>query len=101
MNNTNCKIIIVDSFMLPLLSIFNSCDIKINVKSNLDLKLPRVKERLKQVGRFHLFDDKALINRLEHTAFNEYDKYYDYVIDNNDNKDVLDNNCCKILKLIK
>lgn len=99
-NNAKNKVIIIDSFMLPLLDIFNYCNLKINVRSNTDIKLSRVKERLKEVGRFHLFDEFAILNRIEHTALNEYDECYDYIMDNDDNINNLDNNCKKLIKRI-
>ena len=99
--NSKNRIVIVDTFMLPLLDIFKECDIKINVKSDTDVKLPRIKERLSQVGRLDLFDDESIINRLEHTVFNEYDDCYDYTIVNNDDVITLKNDCGKILNKMK
>lgn len=96
-NSVNNRVIIVDSFMLPLLDIFDDCDLKINIKSDIDMKLIRLKERLKEVGRFHLFDDVALLNRIKYTAFNDYDEYYDYTVNNNKDIINLNDDCEKIL----
>ena len=87
---TNCesKNIIIDSFMLPLLGVFKKCDITISVSSNIDYKLPRLKNRLTENGRIDLFNNKSLKNRLNYTAFDK--KYaFDYKIFNNSTKEKL------------
>lgn len=100
-NNSKNKVIVVDSFMLPLLEVFKKCDYKINVKSELDKKLPRVKKRLKIVGRDKLFNDDSLVKRLENTKLSDSYSGFDFVIDNNGDTTSLSTNCTKVLKKLK
>ena len=99
-NKSCADIIIVDSFMLPLLDIFDKCDYKIIVKSKMSKKLPRAKLRITEENRIHLFDDKAIKNRLKYTAFEEYDDKYNYLIYNDDTIDKLKIECDDVIKNI-
>lgn len=99
-NNCVNKNIIVDSFMLPLLDIFNECDYTIAVDSDIKHKLSRVKYRLTENGRIKLFDDEALKKRITYTGFDH--KYiFDYKITNNSTKDVLLKNVNEIIRKIQ
>lgn len=100
-NNCSSKIIIIDSFMLPLLDVFEKCKYRILVKSNLKLKLIRVKIRLAENGRLQLFDNKALENRVKYTEIknNKYD--FDFIIKNNKTKNDLIEKIADIVKKVK
>ena len=98
---SNNKTIIIDSFMLPFLDVFDECILKIDVKSEKEIKLDRLKDRLDDTGRIVLFDDESLQKRVKYTDFIDYDSEYDYVIWNNNDSQITDTNCNLVLKKIK
>ncbi len=91
----NNKIIIIDSFMLPLLDIFEYCNHLIAVNCDIKIKLSRLKEKLKENGRLQLFNDESLINRIQYTSF---DKIYNY--DHLINNDKTKNDLIKDVKVL-
>ena len=88
------SIIIVDSFLLPLLDIFNKCDYKIFVKSDMKNKLPRVKNRIEEENRTHIYScEEAIKSRIIYTDLIEFNQEFNYIIRNNGTLDEL-KVCC-------
>lgn len=87
------SIIIIDSFLLPLLDVFNKCDYKIIVKSKFDNKLPRVVRKIEEANRMNKYDEISLVNRINNTDLKDYNSKFNYIINNDGTLDEL-KVCC-------
>lgn len=76
--------LIVDFCLLPMMDIYNKCNITISVNANVDIKLDRLKKRLLDTNHIQKWNtDSLILGRINSTSLNEHGYESQYTIYNN------------------
>lgn len=97
---SNAKVFIIDSFMLPLLPIYKNCNFTISVSCSHEVELKRLKDRLDKIeGRIALWKEDALVKSIKYTTFTNFGYQETYNINNNQSISELKKQVNKILSI--
>lgn len=98
--NDKEKIVILDWAFLPLIPIYNECNVSILVKCDLETRLDRLTNKIKTKGSMSKWNQNTIINRLKNTYFEEFDQLSNYIISNNGTLEELEYNVDSVLEKI-
>ena len=83
--------VLVDYSLLPMMRVYEMCDVTVSVVADINVKIGRLKERLIRTGHIaKWYNDETLINRMKCSTLEDFGYKSQYTITNNTTLEVLE-----------